>query len=64
MNPKLLFLTEFCKLIGRLGDAAARNDTRAFLNILRLIKETIATVEKGLTFRVVDPNDDTDDDEL
>jgi len=64
MNPKLHFIHEFIKLLGRLADAAYRNDTPAFLQLLRGLEENIKTVRNTLTFVVRDFNDDVDDDEL
>ena len=64
MNPRLLFFTEFCKLMGRLGDAASRGDTHGFLGIVRLIRDTCNQAERAMTFRVIDHLEPADDDEL
>jgi hypothetical protein len=64
MNPKLHFIHEFIKLLGRLADAAYRNDTPGFLGLLRSLEENIRTVRTTLTVVVRDFNDDVDDDEL
>ena len=64
MNPKLHFIHEFIKLLGRLADAAYRNDTPAFLGLLRSLEQHITTVRTTLTVVVRDFNDDIDDDEL
>lgn len=64
MNPKLIFLIEFCKLVGRLGTAASNNDTASFLRLLELVRKLCDTIERNLIFRVIDIEEDIDDDEL
>lgn len=64
MNPKIHFIHEFIKLLGRLADAAYRNDTPAFLGLLRLLEQHITTVRTTLIVVIRDFNDDIDDDEL
>lgn len=70
MNPKVYFIIELCKLIGRLSHAVESNDNHAFLGILRLMRALIdisaAAHTPRLPFRVIDNTilDDVDDDEL
>lgn len=64
MNPKIHFIHEFIKILGRLADAAYRNDTPGFLGLLRYLEEHIRIVRTTLTVVVRDFNDDVDDDEL
>lgn len=63
MNPKTIFLYEFCKLIGRLGQAAANGDTQGFLGLIQNVRKLCDTIEQNLTFRVVD-DDQISDEEL
>lgn len=66
MNPKLTILFEFITLIGRLAQAASRNDTQSFIGIISLLERLCSTARQNLTYRVVDPQpfDDVDDDLL
>lgn len=63
MNPKLIFLAEFLKLLGRLSDAALRNDSQSFLGLIKSIRAICDESEKSLRFRVIDYSD-VDDEEL
>lgn len=62
MNPRLLFLIEFTKLLGRLGQAASNGDTHGFLGIITLVRKLCDTTEQNLTFKVLD--DEVSDDDL
>ena len=70
MNPRIIYLLELTKLIGRLGYALSANDTGAFLNLLHQIRDltsaSIIANTPRLPFRVVDDVifDEGDDDLL
>lgn len=68
MNPKIRYLLELSKLIGRLGYALEADDTKAFCGILELIKDLTAKAiianRVRIPMRVVDIFDGIDDDEL
>ena len=67
MNPKIHYLLELSKLVGRLGYALDLNDNAAFLGILhqiRTLTDKVITASTPRLFRVVDILEDADDDEL
>jgi hypothetical protein len=67
-SPKLHYLIELAKLIGRLGYSLDAGDTSAYLGILHQIKglteHSIRANTPHAPFRVVDILEDSDDDEL
>ena len=64
MNPKLIFLLELCKLIGRLGTAAANHDTQSFLNLVESVRRLCDQVTANLRVRIIDVDSIEQDDEL
>lgn len=67
-SPRVHYLLELTKLIGRLGFALDSGDTSAYLGILRSIRDltdkSIVANAPRAPFRVVDILEDSDDDEL
>ena len=68
MNPKIHYLLELTKLVGRLGYALSADDTLAFIGILTnirtLTEKSIEANRPRMRMRISDPIPDYEDEDL